>query len=120
VIYARPSVAVEPSTTGDIEACPGGGAAGAVLALHDITTVRRVDKAGDSVTLVPTRPGCMQVLVNQGKAAMDVYARGDDTINGVAVGRAAKKPAAGLSQKPGTAALYVCTEPGAWARFLQS
>jgi hypothetical protein len=98
---------LQESAADNITALAGGGQAGATLLTNEINRVTTVATAGDSVLLPVSLPGLSVAVINAGANAMQVYGNGSDTINGVAA-------AAGVSQMPSSATLYLCATAGAW------
>lgn len=72
-----------------------------------ITNVTTVATAADGVLLPAAKAGATYTLVNNGAAAMTVFASGSDTINGTA-------GSTGVSQAAGTTSSYRAAVAGKW------
>lgn len=92
---SQPQLATNPGLT----AKAGGGISGATALQYGTNQVTTVASAADSVLLPPGLPGAMVVVRNSGANAMQVFARGSDTINGTA-------GATGISQANAKTSIY--------------
>lgn len=101
--FANP---IRSSQTG-ITATAGGGQTNAFPLTAAISRVSFVVTAGDSVILPPAKVGAQMFVENAGANAMQVFATGTDTINGIA-------GSTGVSQAAGAFATYSCTAAGFW------
>ena len=99
------------NAAGGLTAQADGTRAAATELVNGLNEVSTVAGAADSVILPLAAPGTIVLLANAGASAMQVFARGSDTINGTA-------GATGVSQSNDTRALYFCAAAGAWWRLL--
>lgn len=99
------------NAAGGLTAQADGTRANATALVNGLNVVSTVAGAADSVVLPLAEPGSMVLVANAGASAMQVFARGDDTINGTAGDT-------GVSQGNGTRALYFCVTAGAWWQLL--
>lgn len=96
-----------------ITALAGGGQTGATQLTELLNQIDTVASAADSAMLLPSRPGSIQIVINNGANAAQIFGSGSDTINGVAA-------ATGVSQAAGKVAVYICAKSGAWFRLLSA
>lgn len=97
-----------------ITATPSGTVTNSVLITETVSRITVVATAADGVALPAATPGDFFILINDDAAdAMQVFAKGGSTINGVA-------GATGVSQAAGKTALYVCAVAGVWNRLLSA
>lgn len=101
------------SFTEGITAKAGGTRPLAVQIVSTLNRVTTVASIGDSVILPISSAGVIVTLVNAGANAMQVFAQGNDTIDGTA-------GATGYSQAAGKTAQYTCTLAGAWHKLLSA
>lgn len=100
-------------TTSGIIATPGGTQATSIelkSAFNELTTVAT---AADGVILPAAKSGLRITVLNSGAAAAQVFANGDDTINGTAGN-------VGVALAAGACALYICVKNGVWQRFVSA
>lgn len=91
----------------------GGGRASATPITTSLTRVTTVASANDSVVLPTAAPGIYLTIINAGANAMQVFAAGSDTIDGVA-------GATGYSQPAGKTVNYATTATGAWHKMISA
>jgi hypothetical protein len=108
--FAHPYLSYE----GGITAAAGGGKTNARVLSSRIAVVDTVATGNDSVLLMSAVKGkWMLVMNNAASNSMQVFGKGNDTINGVATGT-------GVAQAAGKAGLYFCAVNGAWFRLLSA
>jgi hypothetical protein len=96
----------EYAATG-ITAHSGGGSASATALTAQHNNVSTVASAGDSVKLPTSVAGLEIQIINSGANALQVFASGTDTINGIA-------QATGVSQPANSVVEYTCPVAGSW------
>ena len=102
------------SFTDAITAKAGGTRPLAVPITTTISKVSTVANAGDSVILPASSPGVVLQIINAaGANAMQVFAQGNDTIDGIA-------GATGYSQAAGKTVQYLCTAVGFWHKLVSA
>lgn len=95
------------STQNAATAKAGGTLAAAFAVTATVTNFTTVATAADSAVLPTGKPGMVFYIVNNGAAAMTLYAKGSDTINGTA-------GATGISVSPGITAVLFYTAALTW------
>lgn len=101
------------NASGALTAQADGTRANATPLLNGLNELGTVAGAADSALLPLAEPGSMVFVANAGAQNAQIFARGDDTINGTA-------GATGVAQNVGVSALYVCIVAGSWRRLLSA
>lgn len=110
------------SCQADLTAKAGGGKATALQLNAANVEIDVAATAADSVLLPLGYAGLQIFIANNGASSVQVFGKGNDTINGIAT-------ATGVAQGNGVSALYVCidvdnpglsTQAGRWYRILSA
>ncbi|HLH13031.1 MAG TPA: hypothetical protein VKV77_14295 [Methylovirgula sp.] len=91
-----------------IAAHAGGGQASATLLVATINRVTTVASAADSVKLSPSsQANVLQIVINDGANALQLFGSGSDTINGAAA-------TTGISLAAGKVGIFFSSSAGIW------